>query len=361
VTATASANGLTADHGPAAIRRGWIESPRFDLPMFVFAPLAGLGFLALALSVPAEYAFMVQAAAFYFVAVPHYMSTYTFFLGDDNLRYYRSRRLAFFGGPGFITLAVVVLWLLRFPPVIQAAVFVWNIWHVARQNSGILAMYRRLNAGARAEHLPANLAILGISAGMAFWHIERYPPIGRALTALHAEAGQALALAFLGLGAVALVVYFRRLAARDRAASPHELGFLVSSLAMFHPYLWVRDYTLATLGMLMGHFVQYLAIVWLLHHRKYRSLHTGSPAQRLLARVSAQYGLIGAFIAVSGLFFIAANHTTAAIGVPSVYTVSWFAFTFIHFYLDGFIWAFRQPFVRESVGSYLMPANRVVA
>jgi hypothetical protein len=356
-----TATTLAGAHAPPDIRRGWIQSPEFDLPMFVLSPLLGLGFLALARGVPAEYAFMVPAAAFYFVAVPHYMSTYTFFLGDDNLQYYRSRRLAFFGGPAFITLAVVVLWVLRFPPVIQAAVFVWNVWHVARQNSGILAMYRRLNAGSHTEHLPANLAILGVSAGMAFWHIERYPPIGRALTALHPEASHALALAFLGLGAAALALYLRRLAARDRAASPQELGFLVSSLAMFHPYLWVRDYTLATLGMLMGHFVQYLAIVWLLHRRKYAPLHTGSSAQRLLARVSARYVLIGAFIAVSGFFFIAANHTTAAIGMPSVYTVSWFAFTFIHFYLDGLIWAFRRPFVRESVGTYLMPASRVAA
>jgi hypothetical protein len=45
--------------------------------------------------------------------------------------------------------------------------------------------------------------------------------------------------------------------------------------------------------------------------------------------------------------------------MPSLYTVSWFAFTFIHFYLDGLIWAFRQPFVRESVGSYLLPPSRV--
>jgi hypothetical protein len=360
MTATAGAGTLTATHGPRAIERGWIESPQFDLPMFVLAPLAGLAFLALTFAVPPQYAFMVQAAAFYFVAVPHYMSTYTFFLGDDNLQYYRSRRLAFFGGPVFITLAVVILWVLKFPPVIQAAVFVWNVWHVARQNSGILAMYRRLNAGSRAEHLPAGLAILGISAGMAFWHIDRYPPIGHALATLNAEAGHVLAVAWFGLGAVALVLYFRRLAARDRLVSGHEMGFLGSSLVMFHPYLWVRDYNLATLGMLMGHFVQYLAIVWLLHRRKYGSLHTGSPAQQLLSRVSARYLLLGAFIVLSGLFFIAANHTTAAIGLPSLYTVSWFAFTFIHFYLDGLIWAFRRPFVRESVGSYLMPANRVV-
>jgi len=358
---TAAAGTLTAGRTATAVR-GWIESPRFDLPMFVLSPLAGLAFLALALAVGPVWGVIVQAAAFYFVAVPHYMSTYTFFLGDDNLQHYRSRRLAFFGGPAIITLSVVVLWVLHFPPVIQAAVFTWNIWHVARQNGGILAVYRRLNGGTRSEHLPANVALLGISAAMACWHIERYPPIGRALAFVHPLFHRALAVGLLVVGLGGLVVLLRRLAARARPAAPHEIGFLVSSVVMFHPYLWVQDYTLATLGMLMGHFVQYLAIVWLLHRRKYGGLlQTGSPAQRLLARVSARFVLVAAFIAVSGLFFVAANRTTAALGVPAVYTVSWFAFTFIHFYLDGLIWAFRQPFVRESVGTYLMPDSRMVA
>ena len=108
----------TAGLSATAAHPGWIDSPRFDLPMFVLSPLAGLAFLALTFVVPSEYAFLVQAAAFYFFAVPHYMSTYTFFLGDDNLRHYRSRRVAFFGGPAFITIAIVVLWVLRFPPVV---------------------------------------------------------------------------------------------------------------------------------------------------------------------------------------------------------------------------------------------------
>lgn len=358
-TATADASPSLA--GIRAIRRGWIESPGFDVPLFILSPVAGLAFLAVALSLPAPYAFLAQAAVFYFVAVPHYMATYTFFLGDDNLRHYRSRRLAFFGGPALITVAVVVLWVLRFPPVIQAGVFVWNVWHVARQNSGILAMYRRLNAGDRAEHASANLAILGVSASMALWHADRFPPLGVFLAAVHPQAGHVLALVclFVGLGAAGVLV--RRLAARARPAGSQEIGFLVSSLVMFHPYLWVRDYTLATLGMLMGHFVQYLAIVWLLHRRKYAPLQTGSFAQRLLGRVSGHAVLIATYIAASGLFFLAANHTTAALGMPSVYSVSWFAFTFIHFYLDGLFWAFRRPFVRESVGAYLMPAARVVA
>jgi hypothetical protein len=289
------------------------------------------------------------------------MSTYTFYLGDDNLRYYRSRRLAFYGGPVAICLAVIVLWVLRFPPVIQAAVFIWNVWHVARQNGGILALYRRLNKGSHEEHLPAHTALLGISAGMALWNISRYEPIGRPLAALHPQAAHALSIGCFCVGTWALIVLARRLTVPARHVAWQEVGFLASGLLMFHPYLWVRDYTLATLGMLMGHFVQYLAIVWLLHRRKYAPIQSGSFAQRLLERVSSRYVLIGAFFAASGLFFVAANHMTAALGVPSVYTVSWFAFTFIHFYLDGLIWAFRTPFVRESVGAYLMPSSRVVA
>lgn len=343
------------------VHRGWIASPRFDLPMFVLSPLAGIVFLSVALTVPTQFAFLVQAAAFYFVAVPHYMSTYTFFLGDDYLKHYRSRQLAFFGGPAFISVAVILLWVLRFPPVIQAVVFIWNVWHVARQNGGILAMYRRLNRGTRAEHAPAHTAILGVSAAMATWNIERHPSVGRPLAALHPNAPHVLAIVFLVIGLLALVVLVRRLAQREHAVSAQELGFLASSLLMFHPYLWVVDYTLATLGMLMGHFVQYLAIVWLLHHRKYEAVPAGSGAQRVLSRISARNGLIAAFIVGSGFFFWVANHATAAAGVPSIYTVSWFAFTFIHFYLDGLIWAFRDPFVRDSVGQYLMPAERVVA
>ena len=269
--------------------------------------------------------------------------------------------MAFFGGPAFISVAVIVLWVLRFPPVIQAAVFTWNVWHVARQNGGILAMYRRLNRGSRAERAPAHTAILGVSAAMATWNIARHPSVGRPLAALHPNAAHLLAIAFLGIGLVALAILLRRLAQREHAVGAQEIGFLASSLLMFHPYLWVADYTLATLGMLMGHFVQYLAIVWLLHHRKYEAVPAGSGAQRVLSRISARNGLIAAFIVASGMFFWVANRATAAAGVPSLYTVSWFAFTFIHFYLDGLIWAFRDPFVRDSVGQYLMPAERVVA
>lgn len=351
----------SAEPSAERVHRGWIESPAFDLPCFVLSPVAGLLFLLVVLTVPAPHALLAQAAAFYFVAVPHYMSTYTFYLADDNLRQFRSRALAFFGGPAIIAVSVLLLWVLGFPPFVQALVFTWNIWHVVRQNCGIAAIYRRLHGGAQTEAGPMQTAFLGISGGMAFWNIDRFPPIGRTLTALHPQAAHAIAILLVAIGTAGLVALAQRLLRRERRAGSQEIAFVAASLVMFHPYLWVTDYTVATLGMLMGHFVQYLAVVWLLHRRKYRAVANGSSAQHVLSLVSTRNLLIVCFIAASGLFFIVVNEAAKIIGVPSVYTIAWFAFTLIHFYLDGLIWAFRRPFVRETVGAYLMPANRIVA
>ncbi|MBI3792944.1 MAG: hypothetical protein HY275_18970 [Gemmatimonadetes bacterium] len=342
--------------------RGWISTPAFDLSCFVFAPVAGLAFLAAALLVPSGYGFLVQSAAFYFVAVPHYMSTYTFFMGDANRRHYRTRRLAFLAGPLGIAVAVTQLWVLRFPPAIQVTVFVWNVWHVARQNNGILAIYRRLHGGDRREFAPANVTLLGFAVAMSFWHIDRFAPVGDVLARLHPDFGRACAIAGLAAGLVGLVILAGRLRAPGRHPAWQELAFLASSIAMFHPYLWVADYTVATLGMLMGHFVQYLALVWLLHRRTYEAgVPVASAPERVLGAVATRLTLVLIAFVICGAFFLIANRATAALGVPSVYTVSWFAFTFIHFYLDGFLWAFRDPHVRDTVGRVLMPPERIAA
>ena len=82
--------------------RGWIHSPAFDLALFTLSPLAGLFVLWANVSMPGGA--MVVVAATYLIAIPHYLSSFTFFLGDENLAYYRTRRLAFFAGPVVIIL-----------------------------------------------------------------------------------------------------------------------------------------------------------------------------------------------------------------------------------------------------------------
>jgi hypothetical protein len=360
-SASGSATTAALTLGPAAatgapVHQGWIHSPAFDLALFTLSPLAGLVVLWANFSLPGGT--MVVVAATYLIAIPHYLSSLTFFLGDDNLAYYRTRRLAFFAGPVVIILAVAALHALKFHRPVQVAMFVWNVWHVALQSFGISSIYRQLNDGSPSERIPARLAILFVNATMAFWFVDRFPPLYQTLAAVSPAVPWMLRALCLPIGAGALSVLLWRLAHRARSVSLPEGAFLASSLLLFHPYLWVQDSNLATFGMLMGHFIQYLAIVWLLNHRKYAHAQ-GSARQQWLGRVSAEPTLIFAVIVAMGTTFYAANRFTAMVGAPMTYIIAWNALTLVHFYIDGLVWTFRNPFVRQTVGPYLMPAARV--
>jgi len=131
------------------------------------------------------------------------------------------------------------------------------------------------------------------------------------------------------------------------AFSVAELAFLATSLLLFHPYLWVRDADLATLGMLMGHFIQYLGIVWLLNVRKLAD-GTGSLGQRAVSRLWRDpWVLIPALITGGALFMVLQVNLMAV-------TI---ALVLLHFYLDSLFWAFKQPEVRRAMAPYLIGAR----
>lgn len=338
-------------------QRGWIQSPVYDLALFTLAPLAGLAVI-LASRIPGGY--RLGIAAMFFIAIPHYMSSFTFYLGDDNLRYFRTRRTAFFVGPLVIFASVFVLRAAGYYGPILVAMFVWNVWHVSLQSAGILSIYRRLNAGPLDERPVAHLAILSVSATMAFWHMDRFPPLFEPLARIHPLVPWILPAVALPVAVGSLAVLAWRITHRARRISLAEGAFLCTSLVLFHPYLWVKDSSQATFAMLMGHFIQYLAIVWLLNRRKYIGT-AGSRHERLLAWISARPVPLFGTLCIVGLSFYAADRVTTVLGIGIAYLIVWNAMTLVHFYIDGLVWAFRTPHVRESIGPYLMPTSRIAA
>ena len=111
--------------------------------------------------------------------------------------------------------------------------------------------------------------------------------------------------------------------------------------------------------MLMGHFIQYLAIVWLLNHRKYAGM-SGTRHQRLLGWLSTNPRTVLLWILVVGAAFYTADKLTQAAGIGMAYVIAWNAMSLVHFYVDGLVWAFKQPYVRSSIGPYLTPDDRQV-
>jgi hypothetical protein len=328
-----------------AASSGWIASPAFDLSFFILSPLAGL---ALVLAPEGQGTTLLALAAATLIGGPHYLATYSFYFWDDTASYQRRRWIAYFVVPILIVLAVGVIAWFQIPVIIVVLIYFWNAYHVARQSCGIQSIYRH-RAGAFDPRLKTitNTAIISTSLAMAVAHLDWYPQLHTFLSKPSPYLPDVLSYGALVFAIVSLSRLAVSMLQRHRhgpAFSAAELAFLVTSLLLFHPYLWVRDSNLATLGMLLGHFIQYLGIVWLLNIRKL-SDGTGSTGQRAISRLWRDpWVLIPAFLTGGALFMVLQINLMAA-------TI---ALVLLHFYLDGLFWAFKQPEVRRAIAPYLM-------
>jgi hypothetical protein len=336
-------DGLVAHSGSR--HGGWIESPAFDLAFFILSPLAGLALLLVSLDGGNT---ILTLAAATLIGGPHYLATYSFYFFDDTAAYHRQRWVAYFVIPILIVLAVGAVAWFQIPVVIIVVIYFWNAYHVARQSCGIQSIYR-LRAGAHDPRLKAitNAAIVSTSLAMTVAHLDWYPALHTFLSTPSPYVPDLLTYGALVWAIVSLARLGISMIQRHRqgpAFSSAELAFLATSLLLFHPYLWVRDANLATLGMLLGHFIQYLGIVWLLNSRKLVD-GTGSLGQRALSRLWRDpWVLVPALIAGGALFMVLQINLMAV-------TI---ALVLLHFYLDGLFWAFRVPEVRRSLAPYLI-------
>lgn len=338
--------------------RGWIESPAYDVAIFSLSPLVGL--LLILVDHFSRWGHAAGDLAVYFVGIPHYLSTFTFYFGDQNRDQYRLRWTAFFLGPLIIFAAVLSLRSLAVQGVVQSAIFVWNVYHVSFQSSGILSLYRRLNGGLQAEKRWAQLTMLFVNSTMASWNLKNFSPLYGLLLRIHPWAPIVLRYAFLTTAVVVGTGFTVQLLRRQRPLRLPEQIFLISSLFLFHPYLWVKDYLLATIAMLMGHFIQYLGIIWLLNRRKYAQQSSGSAAQQWLIRLSTRPRLLMTSLLLVGAFFLSIDRGSRIFGMYFSYIIVWNSLVLIHFYIDGLVWAFKDPFVRKTVGPFLVLDSHLV-
>lgn len=330
---------------------GWIQSPAYDLSFFVLAPL---------LTLPLVFAILNGAPRLtlvgFVLAFAHYLSTFSFFFWDENRAYHRARWLAFFGGPVVIGLAFFLMVWLR-SPLLQLALLAWNSYHVSRQSCGLLSLYRhRAGIADPQQKELANHAIILTNGWFVLWNIETHNEVFPLLTGIGAALPAVLfgALGVLALLAVVrLVSGLRARAAAGRAAGLPELALLGMSLAFFHPYLWLASSEGATFVMLLPHYVQYLALVWLLHRRKFKE-PSGSRGQVALQRLSARLPLLLGALALGGLAFLAGKVVLTRLGHVAVFEATYLLLAFVHFYLDGLFWAFKDPHVRRSMGPPLL-------
>ena len=227
---------------------------------------------------------------------------------------------------------------------------------MARQNCGILSIYRhRAGVAEPAQKTVANLAILSTSLWLALWNISTHPEVSALLdfvsprlpSLLWVVGGLAATVSLLRLG------WALRARAREGTLHLPEAAFVVTSLALFHPYLWVADSALATGFMLLPHYLQYLGLVWLVQRRRF-SISATSPGERVLRFLSARPTLLVATLGGSGFAVLLLQKTATYSGHVNQFFAFYAITALLHFYLDGLFWAFKDPQVRRSIGPHLV-------
>ena len=76
--------------------------------------------------------------------------------------------------------------------------------------------------------------------------------------------------------------------------------------------------------------------------------------------MSSNPGTVLLWVVGVGTAFYTADKLTQMAGIGMAYVIAWNAMTLVHFYVDGLVWAFKQPHVRSSIGPYLTPAERQI-
>lgn len=330
----------------------WIESSRFDLVFFVFPAV-----LTIPIVVASYKEFAPIAALGFVLAFSHYFSTLTFFLWEENQAEHRKRWAAFFGGPVLIVLLFIMLVVLEIPLIIQVAILFWNSYHVARQNCGLLSLYRQSNGVVDQKHRDlANSAIVSVALWLTLWNVESNPEVIQFLGLFGQWTSDVL---WIGIGSWAVfstIQLLRSLYERRAGGSSiplSELLFLGTSLTFFHPYLWIEDSGGATFVMLLPHYIQYLAIVWLLQRRRFPKSDERRFGHRALHRVSHNLPLLVAVMLGLGATLLTLKMVAGGAGYAAHFEGFYLTVAFIHFYLDGLIWAFRDPHVRSTMGPLL--------
>jgi hypothetical protein len=340
--------------GGRKVRGAWIVSPAFDLALLVWVPLLTLPIVAgIYFSLP-----LLVIGGGVTLAFAHYGSSLSFYFWRENHEYHRRRWLAFYAGPLILAAIYFLLLGFRIPYVIQFVLFFWNTFHVARQNCGILSMYRVGSGVTDVEQRNvANRAILAVSTFLALWNIGTHKEVTALFNMVSSDLSLAVRMISGVVAAVALVqlaVVLRRRVKNGSGIGAPELLFLLTSLAFFYPYLFITSSELATFAMLLPHYVQYMSIVWLLHRRKFGATSGGVPVA--LRWMSKRLSVLLPILFGAGFTFYLFHVASVTYGHLYLFESIYLLIALEHFYMDGLIWSFKQPHVRETIGKFLRPA-----
>ena len=259
--------------------------------------------------------------------------------------------MTFFAAPPLI-MALTIAGAYLCLPLVQAIWLVWSLQHIVKQNVGILLLYHGHGKGEAIVPRPLEERSQYTAAclfGLIFFHrvMLGNPPGWLWQVAI------AVALALAARAAIGYLIELRSQIKAGAYLNLPALGFWIISILSLSPIAFLGDsFNESYLIPVTVHWFQYIGLNWRLVRRKY----TTEASENLPFSNPARLFLGFCLFVVVGTFALMVLSTSYAAGnwQKTLFVGIILGLGHIHYFLDAFIWRFREPYQRKTVLPYLV-------
>lgn len=356
------------------VKFAWLFGARTDLIFFYGSILFGCLLLAGEQTIVAKSALWAIVLLNAFGAGPfHQGATWFAYFDKDNRAEFGGtfvKRLIYYAGP-FVVFSGTIAAMMACPTLAILLFFVWSLQHIVSQNIGILLLYHNHNSDEAVVDKSLEIKtqwLCALSFGLIFFYRGMFESARQELlisapqvrltpfTSAVVWLSHLLpVVAAIGLVAVcSIIAYFfklnRQLQEGKRLNVP-ALMFWLYSIASLCPLAFLgRTFEEGNLIPSTVHWFQYIALNYVLVKNRFSA--AGTESSRAPVSLFFQVCLMAALMVMgtSLLAVAAAQHARLQqllIGVVM-------AFGGVHYFLDAFLWRFREKSRREAVLPYLL-------
>lgn len=362
-----------------SVRFAWMFGARTDIAFFYAPIVLGCLLLACEQTVLARSAIWGIILLNAFGAGPfHQGATWFAFFDKNNRSEYAStvsKRLIFFAGPLAVFACTIAATMLC-PAVAIIVFFIWSLQHIVSQNIGILLLYH--NHGGNEAIVDRSLeiktqAIPAVVFGLIFTyralfesarqelmvgapHVQLTPFTSAVVWLSHFSPAVAVLALYAAWLMFSYLFALGRQVQEGRCLNVPALLFWLYSIAALTPLAFLgRTFEEGNLIPSTVHWFQYIVLNYALVRNKYTPPRSHALAGSKPMVLFLQVCLVAMVVVMS----------TSVLAVASAANPRWqqlligivMGFGGVHYYLDAFLWRFREAYQRQTVLPYLLSAR----
>ena len=295
-----------------------------------------LTYLFLVFNFPSYSNYIFFASLFLF-AETHFASTWLFFFDRQNWSWLKVNFYKLVYLPLYCLVLTIIVW--HFSPTLIIIVhYLASGWHVTKQSTGILKMYK-VNPRFY-EYIVYFISFTCLSIGL------NKP--GLLASNLDKSGINTLIMIFSIIYFLILILNISGILNRSLS----NLMPLFTGVFIYIPILFFDNLSIATaLGVGM-HWCQYITIIWSTYLRKNLKLEKDNKKLKFSNIKKLSFVLVYALIMSSLAFFGMPKQVNEFTQYSFLYLIP-LLFQLYHFYVDGYIWKFSDPHIQKSILPYI--------